>query len=88
MACILIHAGVLRFWSKNTSVKNEGMTPYQNCSYKKTLQGKVQSMQQSSATPKKQDVGRGWRKIVAFSVFGTVSSLHLTSFLMLFTLVY
>ena len=55
-------------------------------------------MQQSSATPKKQDVGIGLRKIVAYShsssqcllvstVFGTVSSLHPTSFLMIFILV-
>ena len=60
--------------------------------YKKALQGRVESMQQSSATPKNKDVGRGLRKIVACSqpylaVFGTVSSLHLTSFLMIFTLV-
>ena len=50
-------------------------------------------MQQSSATPKNKDVGIGLRKIVACShsstqcllvstVFGTVSSLHPTSFLM------
>ena len=55
-------------------------------------------MQQSSATPKNKDVGIGLRKIVACShsssqcllvptVFGTVSSLHLTSFLMIFILV-
>ena len=55
-------------------------------------------MQQSSATPQNQDVGRGLWKIVACSqsssqcllvsiVFGTVSSLHPTSFLMIFTLV-
>ena len=55
-------------------------------------------MQQSSATPKNKDVGIGLRKIVACShfssqcllvptVFGTVSSLHPTSFLMIFTLV-
>ena len=55
-------------------------------------------MQQSSATPKKQDVGIGLRKIVACSqsssqcllvstVFGMVSSLHPTSFLMIFILV-
>ena len=55
-------------------------------------------MQQSSATPKNQDVGIGLRKIVACchsssqcllvsTVFGTVSSLHPTSFLMIFTLV-
>ena len=48
-------------------------------------------MQQSSTTPKNQDVGIGLRKIVAYShsssqcllvstVFGTVSSLHSTSF--------
>ena len=52
-------------------------------------------MQQSSATPKNRDVGRGLRKIVACicspsssqcllvpTVFGMVSSLHPTSFLM------
>ena len=55
-------------------------------------------MQQSSATPKNLDVGIGLRKIVACShsssqcllvsrVFGTVSSLHSTSFLMIFILV-
>ena len=55
-------------------------------------------MQQSSATPKNKDVGFGLRKIVACShsssqcllvptVFGTVSSLHPTSFLMIFILV-
>ena len=54
-------------------------------------------MQQSSATPK--NVGIGLRKIVACShsssqcllvstVFGTVSSLRPTSFLMIFILVY
>ena len=48
---------------------------------------RIESMQQSSATPKNQDVGRGLRKIVACSqsslqcrlvstVFGTLSSLH------------
>ena len=48
-------------------------------------------MQQSSATPKNQDVGRGLRKIFSCSqsslqcllvstVFGTVSFLHPTSF--------
>ena len=54
--------------------------------------GMVESTQQSSATPKKQDVGIGLRKIVAclpvvlFNIstaFGTVSSLHPTSFLFL-----
>ena len=55
-------------------------------------------MQQSSATPKNLNVGRGLRKIVACSpsssqcllvptVFGTVSSLHPISFLMIFILV-
>ena len=47
-----------------------------------------ESMQQTSATPKNQDVGIGLRKIVAYShscllvstVFGTVSSLHPSSF--------
>ena len=38
-----------------------------NCRYKKPLQGMVESMQQSSATPKNRDVGRGLRKIVACS---------------------
>ena len=46
-------------------------------------------MQQSSATPKNQDVGIGLQKIVAYShssstVLGTVSSLNPTSFLYLF----
>ena len=55
-------------------------------------------MQQSSTTPKNQDVGIGLWKIVACShsssqcllvptVFGAVSSLHPTSFLMTFILV-
>ena len=55
-------------------------------------------MQQSSATLKNRDVGIGLRKIVACSqsssqcllvstVFGMVSSLHPTSFLMIFILV-
>ena len=55
-------------------------------------------MQQSSATPKNRDVGIGLRKIVACSqsslqcllvaiLFGTVSSLHPTSFFMIFILV-
>ena len=55
-------------------------------------------MQQSSATPKNQDVGIGLQKIVACShsssqcllvptVFGMVSFLHSTSFLMIFILV-
>ena len=55
-------------------------------------------MQQSSATPKNKDVGIGLREIVACSqsssqcllvstVFGTVLSLHPTSFLMIFILV-
>ena len=59
---------------------------------------RIESMQQSSATPKKQDVGIGLRKIVACSqsssqcllvstVFGTVSSLQPTSFLLIFILV-
>ena len=53
-------------------------------------------MQQSSATPINKDIGIGLRKIVACShsssqcllvptVFGTVSSPHPTSFLMIFT---
>ena len=55
-------------------------------------------MQQASATPKNQDVGIGLQKIVACShsssqcllvptVFATVSSLHPTSFFMIFILV-
>ena len=63
-----------------------------NCRYKKALQGRIESMQQSSATP---SLHLWLRKIVACSqpyllvstVFGTVSSLHLTSFLMIFTFV-
>ena len=54
-------------------------------------------MQQSSATLKTEDVGIGLQKIVAFlssssqcllvsTVFGMVSSLHPTSFLMIFIL--
>ena len=54
-------------------------------------------MQQSSATPKNQDVGIGLRDIVGCSqsssqcllvstVFGTVSSLHPTSFLVVIIL--
>ena len=52
-----------------TSVKimKVGMTPYQKLRYKKPLQGMVESMQQSYATPKNRDVGRGLRKIVACS---------------------
>ena len=56
-------------------------------------------MQQSSATPKNQDVGIGLWKIVACShsasqcllvptVFGTVSSLHPTSFFILVSLIF
>ena len=58
----------------------------------------IESMQQSSATPKNRDVGRGLQNIVACSqstlqcllvstVFGTVSSPYPSSFLMIFTLV-
>ena len=43
------------------------MTSCQNCRYKKPLQGMIESMQQSSATPKNRNVGRGLRKIVACS---------------------
>ena len=56
---------------------------------------RIESMQQSSTTPKNQDVGRGLWKIVACSqspsqcllvatVFGTVSSLHFTLVLLIF----
>ena len=41
--------------------------PWYVCMYKKALRGRVESMQQSSATPKNKDVGRGLRKIVAWS---------------------
>ena len=72
------------------------MTPCQKLLKQEGTARRIESMQQSSATPK--DVGTGLRKIVACSqsssqcllvstVFGTVSSLHPTSFLMIFTLV-
>ena len=59
----------------------------------------IESMQQSSATPKNKDVGRGLQKIVACSqstsqcllvstVLGMVSSLHPSSFLHLFHSMY
>ena len=72
------------------------MTPCQKL-LKQEGSARIESMQQSSATPKNQDVGRGLLKIVECSqsshcllvsiVFGTVSSPHSTSFLMIFTLV-
>ena len=57
------------------------------CQVQEGTARRIESMQQSSATPKNQDVGRGLRKIVACSqsssqcllvptVFGMVSSLH------------
>ena len=52
------------------------MTPCQKL-LKQEGSARIESMQQSSATPKNQDS----------IVFGTVSSLHPTSFLMIFTLV-
>ena len=71
------------------------MTPCQKLLKQEGTARRIESMQQSSATPK---TGRGLQKIVACSqsssqcllvstVFGTVSSLHPISFLMLFTLV-
>ena len=74
------------------------MTPCQNLYIQEGTAKRSESMQQSSATPKNQDVGFGLRKIVACShsssqcllvstVFGTVSSLHPTSFLMICILV-
>ena len=71
------------------------MTPCQKLLKQEGTARRIESMQQS---PKTKDVGRGLRKIVACSqsssqcllvstVFGTVSSLHPTSFLMIFTLV-
>ena len=80
-------------------IKNEdvGMTRCQKLLKQEgtARSSRIESMQQSSATPKTKDVGRGLRKIVACSqsssqcllvstVFGTVSSLHPTS---IFTLV-
>ena len=74
------------------------MRPCQKLLKQEDTVRRIESMQRSSATPKNQDVERGLRKIVACSqsslqcllvsiVFGTVSSLHPTSFLMIFTLV-
>ena len=71
------------------------MTPCQKLLKQEGTARRIESMQQSSATPKNRDEGRGLQKIAAFSqsssqcllvstVFGTVSSLHPTSF---FTLV-
>ena len=71
------------------------MTLYQKLWVQEGTARRSESMQQSSATPKNQDIGIGLRKIVACShsssqcflvptVFGTVSSLHPTPFLMLF----
>ena len=76
-----------------------GMTPCQKLYVQEGTARRSESMQQSSATPKNRDVGIGLRKIVACShsssqcllvhtVFGAVSSLHPTSFLMIFILVY
>ena len=69
-----------------------------NCRNKKALQGRVESMQQSSATPSLHLCFSGLRKIVACSQpylavlsciysFWYGASLHLTSFLKSFTLV-
>ena len=73
------------------------MTPCQKLLKQEGTARRIESMQQSSATPSLHLWGL--RKIVACSqsssqcllvstVFGTVSSLHPTSFLMIFTLVY
>ena len=69
--------------------------PKTGCRYKKVLRGHCNNLLQPAKT---KDVGIGSRKIVACSrsssqcllvstVFGTVSSLHPTSFLMIFILV-
>ena len=73
------------------------MTPCQKLLKQESTARRIESMQQSSATPKSQRCREGVVKIVACSqssqcllvstVFGTVSSLHPTSFLMIFTLV-
>ena len=75
------------------------MTPCQKLLKQEGTARRIESMQQSSATPSSYIFGFwGLRKIVACSqsssqcllvstVFGTVSSLHPTSFLMIFTLV-
>ena len=63
------------------------MTPCQKLLKQEGTARRIESMQQSSATPKSQDVWRGLRKIVACSqsssqcllvstIFATVSSLH------------
>ena len=73
------------------------MTPCQKLYIQEGTAGRVECMQQSSAAFKNQDVGIGLRKIVACTqpclrcrlvstVFGTVSSLHPTSFLMILVL--
>ena len=76
------------------------MTPCQKLLKQEGTARRIESMQQSSATPSSYIFGFwGLRKIVACSqsssqcllvstVFGTVSSLHPTSFLMIFTLVH
>ena len=75
------------------------MTPCQKLQIQEGTAGRVESMQQSSATLKNQDVGIGLQKFVACSqpclrcllisvVFGMVSSLHPTSFLMIFILIF
>ena len=67
------------------------MRPCQKLLKQEDTARRIESMQQSSVTPKNQDVGRGLRKIVTCSqsssqcllvsiVFGTVSSLY-TSYL-------
>ena len=75
--------------------KDVGMTPYQKLLKQEGTVRWIESMQQSSTTPKNRDVGRGLQKIIGWSqsllvstVFGTVSSLHPSSFLMIFTLVF
>ena len=75
------------------------MTPCQKLLKQEGTVRRIESMQQSSATPSLHLWFWGLRKIVACSqsssqcllvstVFGTVSFLHPTSFLMIFTLVY
>ena len=74
------------------------MTPCQKLLKQEGTARRIESMQQSSATPKNQRCREGVAEdccmlsiLLAvpscFNIFGTVSSLHPTSFLMIFTLV-
>ena len=82
---------------KKSFIKNEvGMTPCQKLLKQEGTE--LRACNNLPQPPKTKDVGRGLWKIVACSqsssqcllvstVFGTVSSLHPTSFVMIFTLV-